>query len=49
MTEIDRNTILVSLVVAFGVMLVAGLTVIPTIHEAQASNSISDSRNKGQL
>ena len=42
------NTVMVAIFVALGVMLVAGLVVIPTIYEAHASNAISDSRNKGR-
>jgi hypothetical protein len=45
---IDRNTILLSLVVALGVALVAGLVVIPAIHEAQARSLTAVLRDKGQ-
>ena len=43
-----KNELMVAIFVAVGATLVAGLVVIPAIHEAQASNAISDSRNKGQ-
>jgi len=42
------NTLLLGIFVMLGVMLVVGLVVIPATHEAHASNTISDSRNKGQ-
>ena len=45
----QTNTLMVAILIAFGVILVAGLVVIPTIEQAaHASNAISDSRNKGQ-
>jgi uncharacterized membrane protein YjgN (DUF898 family) len=37
MTKQNTNTIMLSLLVVLGVMLVAGLVVIPAIHEAQAA------------
>ena len=45
---IQVNTLMLAVFIALGVVLVAGLVVVPAIHEAQASNAISDSRNKGQ-
>jgi hypothetical protein len=44
----NTNTLMLTIFVALGIMLVAGLVVIPAIHEAHASNEISNSRNKGQ-
>ena len=42
------NTLMVGLFVALGVMLAAGLVVIPAIHEAQARGLTAVFRDKGQ-
>src|SRR5690349_20278066 len=46
--EKQMDTLLLAIVVAFGLFLVAGLIVIPAMHEAQARNAIVSERNKGQ-
>jgi SNF family Na+-dependent transporter len=45
--EIKVNTAFAVFLIAFAVVLVAGLVVIPALHEAEAANGISDSRSKG--
>ena len=48
MEEINKvNTALAIVLIAFAVVIMAGLIVIPALQEAQAANSISDSRDKG--
>ena len=47
MTQVNTNTIMLSLVVALSVVLVAGLVVIPAIHEAQAISSTALDRRNG--
>ncbi len=42
------NIVMAYIFVALGVMLASGLIEIPAIDQAQTSNAISDSRNKGQ-
>jgi hypothetical protein len=44
----QTNTLMITLFIALGVMLVAGLIAIPAIDEAHARNSIASERNKGQ-
>jgi hypothetical protein len=51
MTQVNTkntNTMLLSLVVALGLVLVAWLIIIPAIHEAQAITSSALDRIKGQ-
>jgi hypothetical protein len=48
MTKLKTNTLMLVVFVAFGVMLVAGLVVIPVIHEAQARSLTATLNNKGQ-
>jgi hypothetical protein len=47
MTQVNTNTIMLSVVVALGLVLVVGLVVIPVIHEAQAISSTALDRRKG--
>jgi hypothetical protein len=48
LTMNQTNTLMVAIFMALGVMLVAGLVVIPAIHEAQARSLTAELRNKGQ-
>ena len=48
MTEGTTDTVMLAIFVALGVMLVAGLVVIPVIHEAQARSLTAALRDKGQ-
>jgi mono/diheme cytochrome c family protein len=43
-----QNQLMVAIFVALGVMLVAGLVVIPAINEAQARSDTALTNNKGQ-
>jgi hypothetical protein len=44
--EINKvNTALVMVLIAFAVVLIGGLIVIPALQEAQAANPTSESRN----
>ncbi len=42
------NTFATIFIITFGLMLIGGLAVVPIIEEAQAANSVSESKNKGQ-
>ena len=44
----SEPTIMLTLTIALAIALVGGLVVIPAIEHADAANSISDARNKGQ-
>jgi hypothetical protein len=44
----QTNTVMLAIFVALGVVLVAGLLVIPAIDQAQARSVTASTRNKGQ-
>jgi hypothetical protein len=44
----QTNTVMLGIFIALGVVLVAGLVVIPIIHEAQARSLTATLNNKGQ-
>ena len=44
----NKQTIMLALFIAFGVVLVTGLIVIPVIEEAEARSNTASERNKGQ-
>jgi hypothetical protein len=48
MIKQNTNTLMVAIFVALGVVLIAGLMVIPAIDEAHARNAVASERNKGQ-
>jgi SNF family Na+-dependent transporter len=48
MEKTDVNTALAIFFVAFAVVFIAGLVVIPALQEAEAANTISEQRNKGK-
>jgi SNF family Na+-dependent transporter len=46
--DIKVNTALAIVLIAFAIVILAGLVVIPALQEVQAANSISEDRNKGK-
>jgi hypothetical protein len=48
MTEANTNTLMLAIFIALGVMLVAGLVVVPVIHEAKARSDTALANNKGK-
>jgi hypothetical protein len=48
MTEGTTNTLMLAVFIALGAVLVAGLVVLPAIHEAQARSLTATLNNKGQ-
>jgi hypothetical protein len=48
MTLANTNTLMLAVFIALGAVLVAGLVVIPVIHEAQARSLTATLNNKGQ-
>ena len=48
MTKENTNTLMLAVFIALGAVLVAGLVVIPVLHEAQARCLTATLNNKGQ-